>query len=154
MGGGVRRWKAHGGGGGGGGEHRLETLAGATPAAVALPAEKTKGAGAAVLGEQAAAALALNAALAVGVLGVGVLGIVTTGIEGARVMGRPSNALGTPKALAAKGACGLEAGGERVLSLEGVVVGRVKAAAAAIALPRGVFFGVTPLRNTCTRANS
>jgi hypothetical protein len=112
------------------------------------------------LGEAAVCALALKAALAVGVFGVGVLGIVTTGRAGARVMGSPSNALGTPNVFAAETPFaavvvdGLGAGGERWGTLEGVVVGRVKAAAAAMALPRGVFLGVIPLRNTCTRANS
>ncbi len=113
---------------------------------------KTKGAVAIGLGEEAAAAFALKIELDVGVLGVGVLGMATTGMLGARVMGSPSKALGTPKVLA--GAAGFGAGGEAATYFEGVEVGRVNAAAAARALPRGVFFGVTPLRNTCTRANS
>jgi hypothetical protein len=116
---------------------------------VVLPAVNVNGAIADALGEHAAAALNLKAALA-----VGVLGIVRTGKEGARVMGSPSNALGTPKVFAAGIADGFGAGGERAGVLEGVVVGRVNAAAAAMALPRGVLLGVTPLRNTCTRANS
>ena len=118
---------------------------------VELPAVKTKGAAGRTRGEDAAAALALNAAL-----DVGVFGAAATGTLGARVMGSPSNALGSEKVLVAvaAGAAGLGAGGERDGSLEGVVVGSVNAAAAALALPRGVFLGVTPLRNTCTRANS
>ena len=124
-------------------------MAGATALAVELPAVKTKAAAAGALGEEEAAALVLKTELEVGVLGVGVLG-KARGKRGARVTGSPSNALGTPTltALAAG------AGGERAGSFEGVVVGSVKAAAAALALPRGVFFGVMPLRNTCTRANS
>ncbi len=130
------------------------TFAGSTVVAVELPAVKTNGAAVMVLGEEAASALDLNIALDVGVLGVGVLGMATAGILGARVIGSPSKALGTPNVLAGAGAGGLEAGGGEEWCLEGVEVGRVKAAAAALALPRGVFLGVTPLRNTCTRANS
>ena len=114
----------------------------------------TNGAGAGILGDAAAVAFDLNTELDVGVLEVGVLGIATTGTLGARVIGRPSNALGTPKVFAAAGAAGLGTRGDDALGLEGVEVGRVNAAAAALALPRGVFLGVTPLRNTCTRANS
>ena len=130
------------------------TLAGATAELVELPAVKTKGAAVGTRGDAAAAALALKAALDVGVFGVGVFGAAATGTLGARVMGSPSNALGNAKAFVTGGAGGLGAGGERDGSLEGVVVGSVNAAAAALALPRGVFLGVTPLRNTCTRANS
>ena len=148
RGGGGRQGKSEGSGG---------TFTAAAAAAAELPAVKTKGgagAGAWALGEEAAAALALKMELEVGVLGVGVFGR-RRGTLGARVMGSPSNALGTPTLTAlAAGALGLEAGGERAGNFEGVVVGRVNAAAAALALPRGVFFGVTPLRNTCTRANS
>jgi hypothetical protein len=144
------QWRKSGGG---------ETLAGATTVPVELPAVKTKGAAGRTRGDDAAVALALNTALDVGVFDVGVFGAAATGTLGARVIGNPSNALGSEKGLAAAaaaaaGAGGLGAGGERDGSLEGVVVGSVNAAAAAMALPRGVFLGVTPLRNTCTRANS
>jgi hypothetical protein len=60
---------------------------------------KTKAAAAGARGDDAANAFALKTALEVGVLGVGVLGIGATGKLGARVMGNPSNAFGTPNVL-------------------------------------------------------